>query len=321
MDAQAFVDQYTPRDIAFWAQIAEFVRAAVKKQLSTKERWDPEDLRFVCRAAALLTSFHFGRTGQLSERAVFCNDTVVQFGETSEKALEKELAALPAEERSARRTRGRGTIAKYESTLKAIGRSVNPHGGWPKQSVHRPRLVTVPYTAQEVAQLEADVAANEGLEARQGEAFLVLGLGAGLDGREESALGPQHCHDLGPAGIYIEIAGRRIPVLAAYEERLRALIENTPEGALLIGGDARGRNAVNHARARVKTSQDAVSLDLGRLRNTWLLTHLAMATPVRELMKAAGLKCLTPISDMARFLPDLADEDAQAALRGAGGAR
>jgi hypothetical protein len=307
--------------VACWPEIASFVRTTVKKHLRAKERWDPESLRNTCLCAAKLTAFHYERTSQLSERTVFCHDTVVQFGIAQEAVVKHQAAQAPSEQREALMTKGLSSIATEESRLITLGRSINPHGAWPKQSDPRPRLVTPPYTAEEVAQLEADVAANSGLAARHGEAFLVLGLGAGLDGRELRTLGPEHCHDLGAAGVYIEANGRRVPVLAQYEDRLRALIVSTPEGAPLIGGNAHYCNAVNEARRRVITSADGPALNLGRLRNTWLLTHLAMGTRVKELLKAAGLMGLNPVSDLARFLPELDNADAQVELRGASGAR
>ncbi len=57
--------------------------------------------------------------------------------------------------------------------------------GGPEPATHR-RFVTQPYAPHEIAWLEDSVTRNEGLARVNGEALLVLGLGAGLAGRDAS---------------------------------------------------------------------------------------------------------------------------------------
>jgi hypothetical protein len=59
-------------------------------------------------------------------------------------------------------------------------------------------------------------------------------------------------------------------------------------------------------------------LDQGRLRVTWLATHLLRSTPLRLLCAAAGLSSTRTLFDLLPLLPAADMSDAPALLRGGG---
>lgn len=151
-------------------------------------------------------------------------------------------------------------------------------------------------------------------------AILWLGLGCGLD-----------CRDLGwvrgtdvtvdPDGVHVTVSGgtrpRTVTALAAYQDLLGVLANGSDH--LLIGGPARGRrNVTSTAISRMVTDQTVPALVVGRLRSTWLLTHLELRTPLPVLMAAAGLTTVRPLEDLLVHARAHSPQDAARWLRGTG---
>ncbi|CAL8979492.1 hypothetical protein CELL_03201 [Cellulomonas sp. T2.31MG-18] len=317
LDVDAYVGSYVPIGIAHWPDVTEFVRSAASEFFQITPPSTRGEAQAAMREIARLADFQFARTGRVSTKTVFTRVTVAQLDASRAGALRASANGAAKAARDSIVSDGEVTLASQLSRIVRIGRALNPAGGWDPKPPSRPRRVTPPYSPDELRRLEEAVARNSGLPAVNGEAVLVLGLGAGLSGTDLLVRTTQ-CEDLGDKGIVIEVAGRRVPVLERYESRLRALLASTAPGNLLIGSEATHKNAVNEAVARVQIPQGAPALEPGRLRATWIVSHLASGVRVPELMRAAGLVSMTSISDLARFVPALDDDRATAMLRQSG---
>ncbi|WP_448629765.1 hypothetical protein [Cellulomonas soli] len=312
---QEWLARYAPQGVACWLGIAPFVRDSASAFFTAQPPTSKSSALSAVRAIVDLSAFQHGKT-TLTRKTVFTAVTVEQYVRSRSASDRRDSASGPKSDRAATAARRESSRGDRKSYLLRVGAELNPGGGWgPKSETHR-RFVNPPYSPAEIALLEDSVNRNFGLARRNGEATIVLGLGAGLAGRA-LLVQARDCH-VSVQGIEIEVEGRRVPVLARYEARLVALLKEAKPDDRLLGSQARHKNAVNEAVARVEIAKGAPALSPGRLRQTWLLGHLAAGVDVKTLMAAAGLKSLTPISDLAHFLPDLSHTDATAMLRRGG---
>lgn len=309
---QEWLAKYTSKGVACWSDIAPFVRDSASAYFTAQPPTSKSSALSAVRAIVDLSAFQHGKA-TLTRKTVFTAVTVEQFVRSRATTDHRDAATGPKSERAATAARRESSRGDRKSYLLRVGAELNPGGGWgPKVETHR-RFVTPPYSPAEIALLEDSVARNAGLAGRNGEAILVLGLGAGLAGTA-LLVRARDCH-VSVQGIEIEVEGRRVPVLTQYEARLRALLNDAEPDDRLLGSQAQHKNAVNEAVARVELAKGAPALSPGRLRNTWILGHLAARVDVKVLMAAAGVKTLTPISDLAYFLADQSHADAAAMLR------
>jgi hypothetical protein len=110
-------------------------------------------------------------------------------------------------------------------------------------------------------------------------------------------------------------AARVVPVLAWFEEDVLELA-GSAGGEFLVGGRSMAKNRAGALAASLVVPNGHPQLSAPRLRSTWMVTHLAMATRLPELALAAGLQGVTVLSDLLPFVPALDDGDAPAMLRG-----
>ena len=86
---------------------------------------------------------------------------------------------------------------------------------------------------------------------------------------------------------------------------------------LMIGGTLLGRrNVTSSVLGRFVPDRTMPRLVMGRLRSTWLVTHLNQATPLTVLMPAAGLSTVRPLEDLLPYADPLDDLAVQRALAG-----
>ena len=303
-----------PRDFSDWERIAEFVRTAVVRYADAKGPMSRFTTQALARTTAELALLASEQGTALSASAVLTHWTIEQFDRALTEALREQLKAHAATDRKLAEAAGTSTNANRVAYARRVARALNPRGGWPATVTRRHRCISLPYSTAELRSLEDQISRNTGLARRNGEGFLVLGLGAGLDGRWAARVRSQHVEDLGADGLVTHVPGRAVPVLRDYEERLRALLELTPEGGFVYGGVGTHKNAASAAVSRIRLDPAGPQLELGRLRSTWLLTHLTLGTRVPELMAAAGLVSMTPLSDMAEFVPPLDPDPARCAV-------
>lgn len=335
-DVESWLTTYTPRGASWlstaespvgfegWDRAAGFVRTTIGRYAQAHGPLSLFTARVLTRAVTELALFASGQGTTLSAATVLNHVTVQQFDRALTRALGVRIKAASAVDRPRAEASGTSTIASQIGAARRVAQALNPRGGWPAASERRYRYFSLPYAPEEVTTLEEQISRNTGLARRNGEAFVVLGLGAGLDGRWAARVRREHVEDLGADGLLVHVPGRAVPVLREYEERLRVLVELTPAGGLLYGGAAVNKSAASEAVARIRLDPAGQALELGRLRSTWLVTHLTAGTRVPELMAVAGLDSMTALSDMAEFVPPLDEDPVRCALaarvmvRGAG---
>ena len=111
--------------------------------------------------------------------------------------------------------------------------------------------------------------------------------------------------------------GRRtrvVPVAGAYRERLLRSAAFAGDGFVCGGVSPTRKNVTSDLVSRLSGGGDLRRLDVGRLRSTWLATHLR-ALGLDALFQAAGVVCSQRLGDLARQLPRL-DEAALVSVLG-----
>jgi integrase len=133
--------------------------------------------------------------------------------------------------------------------------------------------------------------------------LLVLGAGAGLMGADLRAVrGSDVVARAG--GLVVEVSGRRarvVPVLTRYHERLVASARFAGEGFVTGGFAASRRNVTSGLVASVAGGADLPTLEVGRLRATWL-REVAGAIGLHVFMEAAGITCSQRLGDLVATL-------------------
>lgn len=323
-DAVAWLADYAPTgyvgrtaetDAFVLSTLRAFFAVATVEEISTARRF--------ARVLALLAAYVKGTGGTLSVREALDPRTINQFHDAEVARLKAAAKALEPEARAKAKTRAESRMATFRSCLRRIGEALNPTAPWEFAPLRAYRHVKTPYTPEEIAQLEAQIPHMAPARGRCAEALLILGLGAGLDGRWSAKVTTDDVAGLPGGGYGVVVAGRFVPVLAAYEARLEALLAQCAAGEFLIGGRARHADAANEAVTRLRLDARGPKLDLARLRSTWLVHHLTVGTRLPELMEAAGLETLTVLGDLTEFIapmhPDRETSVASAcqAVRGA----
>ncbi len=119
----------------------------------------------------------------------------------------------------------------------------------------------------------------------------------------------------------MKVGGRRarqVVCLSRYEGRLTDLATAAGED-LLVGGSVLGRhNITSVTLGRLLLDKSIPPLVVGRLRSTWLTSHLVANTPLPLIMQAAGLKTVRPLEDLLEFAPGYSTAEASRLLRTAG---
>ena len=302
-DAATWLAGYEPTN--YWGRTAEtdaFVLATLRQYLAVTQVDEISAAQRLARALALLAGFQQKRGGTVSVGLALDPLTINQFHEAEIARLVKKAKDKPRAEREEAKTKAQTTMATFRSCLRRIGEVVNPSAPWEPAPARSYRHIKTPYAPGEIAQIEAQIAHMIPTRARCAEALVVLGLGAGLDGRWAAKVTTDDVVPISHGGYAVVVADRLVPVLATYEARLEALLAQCAPGEFLIGGSARHANAANEAVTRLNLDPRGSKLDLARLRSTWLVHHLTVGTRLPELMEAAGLETLTVLGDLVEFV-------------------
>ena len=208
--------------------------------------------------------------------------------------------------------------ATYRAVLRRIGPLLTRKAPWEQRTapVSR-RHVAVPYRAEELALLSGDACQQPTVvQRRAAGAFLALGAGAGLDGRWCTRVRAEDV--LVDEVVLIRVgdpAARLVPVLARWEAAVLDLAK-TAGGEYLVGGYSTSRNRASALTASLVVPLGHPKLSCGRLRSTWLLSHLIAGTRLPELASAAGLQGITVLSDLLVNVPPMDEQDFVQMLRG-----
>lgn len=301
--AHAWLATHVPKDVDArkWGAIRDFVVECVERLVEEHDVTHTALRRTYIRSLTML--------------ACYCRDThqALQVATALDPYTVNQFAA-------AMKNSSPESAATYQSRLRHIGELLNPSPLWERPAPVARRSVAVPYSLSELAVLRSRIAHNTPARRRGGEGLMTLGLGAGLDGRWAPKVFKEDVvHD--GDGFSIVLAGRIVPVLHAYDDDLEKLLDQTPDGGLVVGGKASGKNAANAIAGRLQMGHACPALNAGRLRSTWLVTHLSLGTRLPELAAAAGMVGVTTLSDLLEFVPQFSGPtqsyaDAVAILRG-----
>jgi hypothetical protein len=161
-----------------------------------------------------------------------------------------------------------------------------------------------PYTLAEIASYLALADAQPTLARRMRLlGLIVLGAGAGLMGADLRAV----CGTdviVRSGGVVVEVKGRRarvVPVLARYHERLVLSARFAGTGYVTGGFSASRRNVTSGLVASLAGGAELPTLDVGRLRATWL-RDVAEVIGLKAFMDAAGITCSQRLGDLVATL-------------------
>ncbi|MFC9559869.1 hypothetical protein [Agromyces sp. NPDC056965] len=210
-----------------------------------------------------------------------------------------------------------GSRGTYRSVLTSAAEHVNPDGFQKRMEPIKRREIAAPYIAQEMAQFElwANGQATE-LKRRKARLMLALCAGAGLRPGEFDLL----CSDVtvDDHGVLLTVGSgdsrRNVPVLSRWESWITSEFEKLPaDGPLWMSeGQKQNKSLLNGFTDR--TSGTAPNGT--RLRTTWIITHLATGTPIKELMRAAGMVQFNNLDRYLVYVDDIGPSAYRGALRG-----
>ncbi|PRY44329.1 hypothetical protein LY71_1167 [Geodermatophilus tzadiensis] len=301
--ARAYVESYAPADrhdvsLRDWQALAPVIRPALAS-LCVRDSAVVRQMPVHLDALARIGAWVLKETGAVADiRDLLNPDTINRWV----------VAARTAQEA--------GSLAAYRSRIRRLAPLLWPDCPWSHQQgrVAR-RKPQPPYTAEQVARLEADCRNQPTEQARhRAEVILTLGLGAGLDGRWLPDVRPDDIFSL-PSGevcVWVPEPDRYVPVLQKFAPRLLDVKSRVPSDESLLGGPVRtNKNTVSHLVGRIKqpgahaTDPRAAHprLNPTRLRNTWLVHHLTAGTRLPELLAAAGLQGLNSLEGLLQHVP------------------
>ena len=176
-----------------------------------------------------------------------------------------------------------------------------------------------PYTASQQAALWAWATGQPTGALRTGcRLLLALGLGCGLSADEVIDLHTGSVRLAGNGAVVVEIAGRRRRLVVCRSRWERVLAEDVQTaggGYLFRPNSVRAKNLVSNFLGRAHRSPSSPAVKLARLRDTWIVEHLAAGTPLPVLVAAAGLDGLSSLDRLLPHLPTVGAERAERHLR------
>lgn len=275
--------EYQPRiDAADWAAVREFTECAVRDA----EGQTPYAAKDLLGSCARLAQWCWRSAGlSLDRETVFRRQVIDRFTQVG----------LP-DHGEAARGNIRSQLLRMSEAL--LDTQLAP----PRLTPLNRSPASAPYTRKEIISLRS-WAAHQSTAARRAnaEVLLALGAGAGLTAREigELRVGDIEVDEL---GVVVHVYGereRQVPVLhewaSVLAERSRQV---KPERfAFRENHTTNYDNLISNFVARSKADIQPQSQ---RLRATWIVQHLAAATPVIPLLRAAGVESLEAFT---RYVP------------------
>jgi hypothetical protein len=182
--------------------------------------------------------------------------------------------------------------------------------------------VQPPYTDAECAAF-VRLARNQPTSAKRRalSALVALGLGAGLDGREQKSISPDRVRevDLGDQiALVVSVGGERareVVVRAGYDALLReALHLHETEGRRrdqpLYGRSSERNNVTTAVTTKAVTATGSgVDINATRLRATWLVALMQAPVPLSVLLRTAGLRGARTLVDLLPHCAEPTEED------------
>lgn len=298
------VARYRPASIGAddWTEIADFVRTAVVvTQARHESRYTTKDLmghvgahtNWCINVACL----------PLENSVVFHRDVI---GESIQRGF-------PHLKKT--------TLATRRSALLRVAESVLPQEERTSRLAPlRDDKLAMPYTEDEQTALRSWAVGQTTPVRRQDcHTILALGLGAGLPAPDILALRVRDI-TVDDHGALITIRDgahpREVPVLWRWEQAVVDAVNSRDPEEPVVGAErtTRNRNWLNNFVYRT-LAEDGLRPDSRRMRNTWLLHHLATGTPLGPLSVAAGLDTFRTIEKLVPLLPDPTRDEVRRSMR------
>ncbi len=213
-----------------------------------------------------------------------------------------------------------------------LRRAVGNLAGQDRPPVLAHKTLQAPYSDAECAAL-VELATHQPTAGRRRAvaAVVALGLGAGLDARDQRLVTRADVVEVTAGGrraLAVQVPGqraRRVVVRPAYVPLLRAAVaghaaEGKPADGLLHGVSAERTNVVSAvAESAVDARGRPVELSAARMRTTWLRAMLMAQVGLPVLLRAAGLSTARSLVEVLQFCDPPSDEEVDAAIAAAGG--
>ena len=293
------IELYTPRMPSnYWDAIGDFVRTCISDaqpvlRLKVQKFFNPV-------TALVLWAWQLGY--ELDRRLIFDRMTIEEFI----------ASGYPTTWSSATRGNARSQLFNFSEALLGDEIRIPRLNPLPQSNVSRP------YHVKEIVTFRS-WAMGQSTQSKRHDATALLALGAGAGLATEDLL-TIHVSDvtLVDGFVIVNVTGRRprqVPVLAEWEGDLLDVVRETTSGAFVFGQNrtTRQKNAVSNFLSKTTGTHKPNSQ---RLRATWIVHHLSVATPVKALLGAAGVESFEAFTRFIPFVPEVDPMEARHVLRG-----
>lgn len=293
------IEQYIPKMPSdYWDTIGDFVRSCITNAQPSLRISAQKSLRPV--TALVLWSWQLGY--ELDRRLIFDRMTIEEFI----------ASGCPASWSSATRGNMRSQLFNISEALLGTEARI------PRLNPLPPSNPSKPYDTNEIVTFRS-WARGQSTQSKRHDATALLALGAGAGLATEDLL-TIHVGDvtLIDGFVIVNVTGRRprqVPVLAEWESDLLDVVRETTPGAFVFGQNrtTRQKNAVSNFLSKTTGTHKPNSQ---RLRATWIVHHLGVATPVKALLGAAGVESFEAFTRFIPFVPEVDPMEARHVLRG-----
>ncbi|PFG48262.1 hypothetical protein ATK36_3341 [Amycolatopsis sulphurea] len=290
------VDTFVPRDAGpAWSRVAPAVRALVV-QADPMVPYDAAELMSVLARLAVFCDGH-GITGSAGWLEPATVDWFLDVG----------CAHLSSHTRST-----------YRARLRRLAEAVRGVDG-AKPIVLSASDASRPYTVGEQAALWSWATGQPTEALRCGcRVLLALGLGCGLSADEVIAVRAGSIRVAGNGAVLVETTGRRARLVVCrrrWETGLAGHADAAGSGFVFRPNAVRAKNLVSNFLARAHRGATVPPVKVARLRDTWIVEHLASGTPLPVLAAAAGLDGLSSLDRLLPHLPGISAQRAERHLR------
>lgn len=177
---------------------------------------------------------------------------------------------------------------------------------------------STPYTDAEVRAVRAWVDCQPSEVNRVDFNLLcALSLGAGLRNAEVIRANASHV-TVDDEGVLVHVPGdkpRTVPVLAEWESVIADIAQAAWKPDMYLFRPRRKARTTNVlCDLLYKAPNKPFPINVGRLRATWIVTHLTAQTPVQALLDAAGIETLGALGRFYDHVPKLESRAARSAL-------
>ncbi len=294
-----YIEAFRPRiPEPYWAPIAGFVRAVVH------DAWPgsfPTTRQCLVSVAQYVRWCHQTNGLPLDRATIFNASAIASY-------FSHAASHLSATERKRRHN----TLSRVAATLLSgtAHRTVDHHVSEPTPNS--------PYTPRELISLHTWAIGQPSARQRHNaRTMLALAAGCGLT-KQEIAFVQTNDVELDDFGVAIHVSGaapRTVPVLADWEDVIREIVAES--GKYLFTSSRGGSGAHQVDSFLVHSHVSELKPVIGRLRATWITTHLHSGTPINVLLQAAGLTSLLSLDRYRTFIPAVASADYRHHLRNA----